>query len=225
MTIAEYLENRRYPGRIIILGNTREGKAAIAYALMGRSEASRKRTLALDDDGVLRTLILGEERPEDTSLLVYDAMKRADGRIIVSNGSHTDTIADTLASSGTFEDAVMKMCAEDDAPHFTSRISGLYDEGDRSCRLAVVRREGDGVARIVYTYPAEDGYAHCIHTYLESDSDLLVPFTKDPELLEVPSTVDEFARQTWDAMDRSNRVALFVQIGQDTRILDAGCGE
>ena len=28
---------------------------------MGRSEASRKRTLALDDDGVLRTLILGEE--------------------------------------------------------------------------------------------------------------------------------------------------------------------
>ena len=36
MTIAEYLENRRYPGRIIILGNTREGKAAIAYALMGR---------------------------------------------------------------------------------------------------------------------------------------------------------------------------------------------
>ena len=37
MTLDGYFEGRRYPGRVIIIGNTREGRSAIAYAIMGRT--------------------------------------------------------------------------------------------------------------------------------------------------------------------------------------------
>ena len=48
MTIREYLENRKYPGRMIITGSTADGRSVIAYALMGRSENSRNRVLVYD---------------------------------------------------------------------------------------------------------------------------------------------------------------------------------
>lgn len=225
MTLDGYFEGRRYPGRVIIIGNTREGRSAIAYAIMGRSQASRNRTLVLDDEGTLKTVALDPVQDGQAQLLVYDAVRRQGDRIVVSNGSHTGLIHDTLASGGSLEDALMAMHAEPDEPHFTSRIGGLYDQLDRSCRLAIVRKEGDSETRVVYTYPAEDGYAHCIHTYLETDGQMLPPFTKDPELVKVPSSLDGFADLLWNSLDPQTRVALFVQIGDESRIRSIADGD
>ena len=225
MTIAEYLENRKYPGRLIIAGNTEDGKSVLCYAIMGRSENSRNRIFKFDDEGTLRTVPYDESKVEDPSLIIYNCMRQFEDRVILTNGSQTDLIYDELEKGGTFEDAVIRMSYEPDGPNWTSRISALFNESDSSYKLAIVRKEGDSTGRVVYTYPRQDGFGHCIHTYLESDADLRPPFTKDPARLTLPSTLEEVANQLWDALDEDNRISLFVQVGDEMTIFNKNNGD
>ena len=221
MTIREYLENRKYPGRMIITGSTEDGRSVIAYALMGRSENSRNRVLVYDRDAnVLKTAPFDGTRIEKSEYVIYTAMRSAGNRVIVSNGNQSDLIYDELSADRSLEDAVIKMTYEDDEPVWTSRISAVYDEETHSCQMAVVRKEGDSTARVIYTYPEQKGYAHCIHTYLETDTDMLPPFTKDPERVCIGDTISQIASEIWEALDRDNRISLFVQVGDEVTVIN-----
>ena len=125
MTISEYFTSRKYPGRIIIAGSTAEGKSVLCYAIMGRSENSRNRVFAFDDEGKLQTRVFDESKVSDPSLIIYNAMRQTGNSIILTNGSQTDLIYDELENGRSFEDAVIKMSYEPDEPNWTSRISAL----------------------------------------------------------------------------------------------------
>lgn len=63
MEIEELLGEKTYPGRGIIVGRSPQGRAVVAYFIMGRSENSRNRVLALERGASkLRLLIFPRSR-------------------------------------------------------------------------------------------------------------------------------------------------------------------
>ena len=53
LSLAEELRNNTYPGRGIVLGRSKNGKAAVAaYFIMGRSENSRNRIFVEEGEGI-----------------------------------------------------------------------------------------------------------------------------------------------------------------------------
>ena len=79
--------------------------------------------------------------------------------------------------------------------------------------------------RVIYSYPCQKGWGHCIHTYLESESDLLPPFTVDPQRIEIPSSIQELADEMWNALNEDNRISLFVQFGDEMTVLNKNNGD
>lgn len=225
MTIKDYLKPRKYPGRVIIAGNTAQGKAVLCYAIMGRSANSRNRLFSFEEDGTLKTVPFEEDKVEDPSLVIYNCMRQYEDKVILTNGSQTDLVYETLEAGGSFEDALVRMGYEPDAPNYTPRISCLFDESESTYRLAIARKEGDGTVRVIWNYPVQKGYGHCIHTYLESDSGMLPPFTLDPERLELPESLEEVVDQVWSALDEDNRISLFVQVGDEMTTLNKNNGD
>ena len=107
MNLSEYFSTKKYPGRIIISGFSKDGERVTAYAIMGRSENSRNRVFRLKD-GILETKAYDESKVKDPSLIIYKAKAEIDGKIIITNGDQTDTILDSLKEGKTFEDALLK---------------------------------------------------------------------------------------------------------------------
>ena len=202
---------RAYPGRGIILGKAGDGRALIAYFLMGRSANSRNRVLA-PDGADLRAQAFDPAKVEDPSLIIYAPVRVLNNRIIVGNGDQTDTIRDFLARGESFEAALLSRTYEPDAPNYTPRISALaaFEGGDFSYKLAILKR-GAGCERFFFRYEAPmPGLMHLIHTYRPS-ADPLGPFEGEPVPLQTDLAPAAFARVLWDALDPQNKVALFVR--------------
>ncbi|MEA4899706.1 MAG: IMP cyclohydrolase [Christensenellaceae bacterium] len=200
-----------YPGRGILLGAAPDGRALIAYFLMGRSLNSRNRVLAPDAAG-LRAQAFDPAKVEDPSLIIYAPLRALGNRIIVSNGDQTDTIRDFLMRGETFEAALDSREYEPDAPNYTPRISGLmtFESGGFSYQLSIVKR-GAGCERFFFRYEApKPGLMHLIHTY-RPGADPLKPFEGEPTPLETDLEPAAFARALWNALDPDNKVALFVR--------------
>ena len=101
MNLSEYFSTRKYPGRIIISGFSKDGEKVTAYAIMGRSENSRNRVFCLKD-GILETKAYDESKVKDPSLIIYKAKAGIDGKTIITNGDQTDTILDSIKEGKTF---------------------------------------------------------------------------------------------------------------------------
>ena len=96
-TPRELLAGNSYAGRGIVIGKTPDGKkAAVAYFIMGRSANSRNRIFT-EDGGTVYTRPFDESKVEDPSLIIYAAVRRMGGHLIVTNGDQTDTICEGLA--------------------------------------------------------------------------------------------------------------------------------
>ena len=177
MNLSQYFSTKKYPGRIILSGFSKDGERVTAYAIMGRSENSRNRVFRLKD-GVLETKAYDESKVKDPSLIIYRAKVEMDGKIILTNGDQTDTILSCLKEGKTFEDALMMRTYEPDAPNFTPRISLLME--DKSYSLSIIKRgEDDKTERLIWKYEAFNGVAHTIHTYDEG-GDPLPSFSSSP---------------------------------------------
>ena len=133
LDIAQLLKNNRYPGRGIVLGLSEDGKKAVAaYFIMGRSENSRNRVFKKRENGDIFTAAFDESKVKDPSLIIYNAVRRFENKLIVTNGDQTDTVYDFLAAGKGFEQALDTREFEPDFPNFTPRISGLLTfEKDR----------------------------------------------------------------------------------------------
>jgi len=53
--------------------------------------------------------------------------------------------------------------------------------------------------------------AHLIHTY-QTDGDPLPPFSGEPREIAISGTAETLADELWQALDRENRVALYVRL-------------
>lgn len=221
MNISEYFSTKRYPGRIIIAGFSKDGKRVTAYAIMGRSENSRNRVFRLSD-GILETKAFDESKVKDPSLIIYKAKVEKEGKIIITNGDQTDTILDSLNDGKDMVDALMKRTYEPDAPNYTPRISLLMDRDSYS--LSIIRRKNEKTERLIWNYGAFNGVVHTIHTYDEGN-DPLPSFSSSPVPLFIPDTFEEFRDTLWNSLDKYNRISLYVSWGDREEVINERGGK
>jgi len=93
-----------YPGRGIVLGKHPDGRYALLYFIMGRSENSRNRIFAATDDGI-RTRAFDETKMTDPSLVIYHPVRQLDlsaasGELSAASGELSTASGDLSAASG-----------------------------------------------------------------------------------------------------------------------------
>ncbi|MFZ3010072.1 MAG: IMP cyclohydrolase [Candidatus Microsaccharimonas sp.] len=219
---ARLVENP-YAGRGIIQGLSASAMKAIqVYWLMGRSDSSRARVLAVRPDEALgadtekvQTEPHGLPEGTDTSLIIYNAMRSHGRRHVVTNGDQTDTIIETLQRGGSFKQALATRIYEPDAPNYTPRISGMVDLSSTSApvgTLSVIKKAGETPFADYRSFaevltPDRAGIGQTIHTYM-GDGSPLPSFSTPPYELPLGDDIRDIAQEYWEALNEANRVAL-----------------
>lgn len=209
-----YSQNRTYPGRGILMGLGHAGTYAVAaYFIMGRSANSRNRIFERTEDGI-RTVPYDASKVEDPALILYRPVRRYENKLILTNGDQTDTIISFLQEKKTFQDALNTRTYEPDAPHYTSRISGMIETGATpSWTFSILRKAAASGAceRDFFTYTDfRPGEARIIHTYAD-DVEPLPPYRGEPKFVLLPQgDIDDCALEIWDSLDEKNRISLYL---------------
>ena len=213
---AEALRENTYPGRGIALGKSADGKSAvIAYFIMGRSVNSRNRVFVMEGEA-LKTRAFDESKLVDPSLIIYAPVRVLGDATIVTNGDQTDTIYDALRVGGDFASALRTRAFEPDGPNWTPRISGMVRvRGGKAFYALSILKAGDAQGsfceRQFFEYEdCKAGTCLFLHTYA-SDGDPIPSFAGEPEKLAISGDIDEFTRETWEALNADNKVSLFVR--------------
>jgi IMP cyclohydrolase len=165
-----------YLGRILSVGMNSEGKPFVAYRVSSRSFPNR---MAKDFDD--KAAIIPKEGYEkdifENAYIAYNCIKIVDDIAIVSNGSHTDVIADKIAVGMNIKDAMalslLTMDYEKDdfnTPRIAGVVSPNADESSYECYIGIVTHEKILVEKV------EFGKAAYISTY-ECQSPKIVNFT------------------------------------------------
>ncbi len=209
-----YLSERSYPGRGILLGRSSDNsKAVIVYFIMGRSANSRNRVFEATEDGI-RTKAYDKSKMVDPSLIIYHPVRRLEnGMTIVTNGDQTDTVRDFIAQGGTFADALRTRTFEPDGPNWTPRVSGIV-KADGSYDLSILKSlDGDDSCscRYFYEYDAPQAVTgHFISTYVGFENPI-PSFQGEPVSVGVEAgSAQEFAESIWANLNDDNKVSLFV---------------
>ncbi|GAB1476129.1 hypothetical protein MASR2M70_09610 [Bacillota bacterium] len=234
----EYLINKSYPGRGIIMGTDENSKhGVVAYFIMGRSENSRNRIFTKEADGI-RTRVHDPSKVTDPSLIIYSPVKVFSKSTIVTNGDQTDTVYDALErfeavksdyknalltdnlestlAARAFDEALSTRTFEPDAPNYTPRISGLFlSNGDfSSYRLSILKSAAGDPAtcqRFFFSYENKlPGAGHLLHTY-QVNEDPLPSFEGEPRPVTIRGSIDTFTANLWRSLNAENRVSLFVR--------------
>lgn len=242
-----FLADNEYPGRVIIMGLNSVGDAAIqAYAITGRSEGSRNRILVpvtADSnpeytEGV-RTVapnLTAEQMSEveNAELIYYQAMNEMDGVHVVSNGAQTNPVLNSIntasfhAKRGSLEleqavrgapivKGVDLSSYEPDAPNFTPRITGAYNNLDGRTPFGLAEVSKGRTIRPRYAvYKGTDlrkltpGVGYGIQTYA-GNGDPLPSFDHEPYPFPLGETAEETAHSLWNVLNADNRVAVVVK--------------
>ena len=228
--LMNYLRERSYPGRGILLGRSADNKkAVIAYFIMGRSANSRNRIFEKTADGI-RTRAYDESRMVDPSLIIYHPVRvLTSGDTVVTNGDQTDTIRDYMEAGKTSREALATRTFEPDGPNWTPRISGVVGK-DGTYELSILKSlDGDESCscRYFYNYDApKAGSGHFISTYT-GFGDPIPSFAGEPVRVAVEAeSAAQLAEQIWNALNEDNKVSLFVRYidlasgGNDTVIVN-----
>lgn len=214
----ELLRTNSYPGRGIVMGINKEGNQAVqVYWIMGRSENSRNRILVREGD-IVKTEPFDRSKVSDPSLIIYTAMRVVSEKHLVSNGNQTDSIAEVVQNGGTFEEGLLMITYEPDAPNFTPRISGEYSPGSENPFLfSLIRKDPSSATdprRNLHLSKPRAGIGLCIHTY-KGDGSPLPSFDSAPYPVILEGTIDQITQRYWSILDPQNKVALVVK-GIDT---------
>lgn len=208
--LIELLESNSYPGRGIVVGKNR-----VYYFIMGRSVNSRNRVFAETEDGI-RTEAHDPALLEDPSLIIYRPVRTMGDALVVTNGDQTDTIV----KAGSFRAGCMAREFEPDAPNFTPRISAIVN-ADGSFEISILKRQENGrCLREFFAYEgADDGVGYFISTY-QGDGDPLPTFAGEPVevRLSEPDAV-------WAALNESNKVSLYANVGGKISIYNKNLGD
>ena len=237
-TFKESISQNSYPGRGIVTGFTKNvDKAVFAYFIMGRSISSRNRIFIYDNQELF-TSPLDESKIEDPSLIIYQAVKYMDNKVIITNGDHTLTIAQGFSEGKDLHSSLSTRTFEPDPPNFTSRISAVMDLNlhNPHYTLSILKRklspapshikteeitgnkaeictgEGSGedsCNRFFFTYGPTEATGHLIHTYQENACPLPA-FTGEPRPITIPQSIDQLTEEIWSALDSDNKISLFV---------------
>lgn len=213
--ISELLKANTYNGRGIIVGKNNDGSSAVlAYFIMGRSVNSRNRIFE-SYNGCIRTKAFDESKLTDPHLIIYNAIRRFDNKIIVTNGNQTDTIYEYLANGKCFESALFSRCFEDDAPNYTPRISAILNISSEQYfyKMNIIKAENNGTTKITNNFcfeNTENGTGHFIHTY-KGDGNPLPSFEGEPVKININGSIDDFSKELWESLNSENKISLYVK--------------
>ena len=156
-----------YVGRIVAVGRTRAGANVGLYRVSSRSFPNRR---AVEIGG--RLAIVPREGHEGdvhkNPYIAYNCLRVAGDWCVVTNGSHTDPIAEKIESGVPVRDALagslLTLDYERD-DYRTPRIAGAVPVAGGTAFLAIVRHD----ALLVKEVPLEAGRASWIATYEADD--------------------------------------------------------
>lgn len=95
--ISTLLKDNEYAGRGIVIGTSPDKKNAVcAYFIMGRSENSRNRVFVKTSE-TLKTEPFDVSKVSDPSLIIYNAVRKTENSLIVTNGDQTDTVYNLMS--------------------------------------------------------------------------------------------------------------------------------
>ncbi len=157
-----------YIGRIVCVARTTDGRLCAAYRVSSRSFPNR--TAAIFEDKVSIIPKPGFEGDiMKNPYIAYHCVRLVNDAAVavVTNGSHTDAIAEKIALGSPVRDALVSVSLAMDFEkdqYDTPRISAVADRRDDSAWLAIVRRDGLEVRSIALA-PGEYAY---IATYEEN---------------------------------------------------------
>ena len=213
-SVSDILKNNEYAGRGIIIGTSPDGKSAVcAYFIMGRSENSRNRVFVRDGEK-LKTEPFDASKVSDPSLIIYNAVRKSENNLIVTNGDQTDTVYNLMGKGKGFYEALKTREFEPDAPNFTPRISGiLYLKNGFNYEMSILKsidENGTDCCRYVFSYPSVAGLGHFIHTY-NCNGDPLPTFTGEPHRIDIKNDIEEFANEIWENLNGENKISLYVR--------------
>ena len=213
--VSELISDNPYVGRGIIIGKSEDGKsAAFAYFIMGRSANSRNRIFA-EKSGEVFTEPFDMTKVEDPSLIIYAAVRRFRGGVVITNGNQTDTVIDGLKAGKSFFEALKSREFEPDSPNFTPRISGILNFGKNGFdyEMSILKsadEKGSACNRYGFSYSPINGLGHFIHTYI-TDGNPIPTFLGEPERVKIPNGIDEFTDGLWNALNKDNKISLYVE--------------
>lgn len=212
--ISTLLKDNEYAGRGIVIGTSPDRKNAVcAYFIMGRSENSRNRVFVKEGE-TLKTEPFDVSKVSDPSLIIYNAVRKTENSLIVTNGDQTDTIYDLMSKGKSFKESLETREFEPDAPNFTPRISGiLYFENGFNYEMSILKsidENGSECCRYTYSYPSVAGLGHFIHTY-NRNGDPLPTFTGEPHRISIKNNIEEFANEIWESLNADNKISLYVR--------------
>ena len=213
--IGELINGNPYVGRGIVIGKSESAKYAVsAYFIMGRSNNSRNRVFVKRGDD-LYTEPFDASKVEDPSLIIYAAIRKTEGGLIVTNGDQTDTVYDGLKAGLSFSDSLKSREFEPDAPNLTPRISGYinFGEGDFTYEMSILKSAdalGTACNRYTFSYPSLPGLGHFIHTYV-TDGNPIPTFQGEPERVAIPDDIDAFTNDVWTNLNEDNKISLYVR--------------
>lgn len=212
--ISTLLKDNEYAGRGIVIGTSPDRKNAVcAYFIMGRSENSRNRVFVKTGE-TLKTEPFDVSKVSDPSLIIYNAVRKTEKSLIVTNGDQTDTIYDLMSKGKSFKESLETREFEPDAPNFTPRISGiLYFENGFNYEMSILKsidENGSECCRYTYSYPSVAGLGHFIHTY-NCNGDPLPTFTGEPHRISIKNNIEEFANEIWESLNVDNKISLYVR--------------
>ena len=212
--ISTLLKDNEYAGRGIVIGTSPDRKNAVcAYFIMGRSENSRNRVFVKTGE-TLKTEPFDVSKVSDPSLIIYNAVRKTEKSLIVTNGDQTDTIYDLMSKGKSFKESLETREFEPDAPNFTPRISGiLYFKNGFNYEMSILKsiaENGSECCRYTYSYPSVAGLGHFIHTY-NRNGDPLPTFTGEPHRISIKNNIEEFANEIWESLNGDNKISLYVR--------------
>ena len=211
--IEDLISDNPYVVRGIVAGKSENGKAAVAYFIMGRSNNSRNRVFT-EKNGEVFTEPFDTSKVEDPSLIIYAAIRRFGDKLIVTNGDQTDTVYDAFSQGKCFTSALKTRSFEPDAPNFTPRISAVLDLSDPfSYKMSILKsadEKGSACNRFTFDYEPIGGVGHFIHTYV-TDGNPIPSFMGEPERVAIPDSIDEFTSKLWNALNADNKISLYVR--------------
>ena len=233
--LEQYLRERSYPGRGILVGRSADGSRAVAaYFIMGRSVNSRNRVFVTEGQGI-RTQAYDPALMKDPSLIIYAPVRVLGNKTIITNGDQTDTIYSGLDRQLTFEQSLRSRTFEPDGPNYTPRISAVMHIEGGFCNYAISILKSDGgdpASTLRYTFAYENpkpAQGRFISTY-QDDGDPLPSFAGEPVCCAFDEAftadIDTFTDRIWAALNEENKVSLFTRFidiatgGYETRIVN-----
>jgi len=152
-----------YIGRIVAIGMTPAGKSTAMYRVSSRSFPNREARLT----GKSVSIMPRKGHEDDLSknpYIAYNCVKTAGAYAVATNGSHTDPIAEKIASGMSVRDALalglLAMDYEKDS-YNTPRIAAVVHLEESVGYLATVRKD----ALLVSEFALLPGTAFYLATY------------------------------------------------------------